>query len=87
MKRLILFTFLVSLGFGAYAQLKIGVNAGFLNYFGGEITILGIPIEIDDIQFFPVAAAGRFTLFKFLTIGADLGFGIALINDIEGSIY
>jgi hypothetical protein len=66
---------------------KVGATAGFINYFGKEADILGQTVKFDNTQFIPVGAAVRFTIFKFLTFGPDLGYGIGLDNEIDGGFY
>ncbi|WP_193711168.1 hypothetical protein [Salegentibacter sp. BLCTC] len=66
----------------AFAEL--GLNAGFRNYFGEEISD---GIEIDDTQFLPLAAAARLKLFGILSGGADIGYAIGISDFVDGGFY
>jgi len=66
------------------ALLKFGATAGFINYFGDSTDSGG---EIDDIQFIPLAIAGRITVLSTLLFGADIGYGIQLGGEDDGGVY
>jgi len=66
---------------------NLGAAAGFINYFGDEVDVLGTTVEYDNAQFIPVAAAARFTLFSLLTFGPDIGYGIGLNEGMDGGFY
>ncbi|QBA63659.1 outer membrane beta-barrel protein [Muriicola soli] len=64
-----------------------GAAVGFSNAFGKEIeTGLG-SIEIDDIQFLPVAAAGRVHLTEDFSAGVDLGYAVGINDGNDGGFY
>ena len=69
------------------ALLKLGATAGFINYFGDDTEVLGQTYEFDDVQFVPVALAGRVTLISTFLAGADVGYGIALTDGVDGGFY
>ncbi len=69
------------------AFLEFGATAGFLNYFGKEVDIVGQSTDIDNAQFIPLAGAARFTLFGFLRFGPDVGYAIALSDTYDGGFY
>jgi hypothetical protein len=68
-------------------QFDAGVAAGFSNAFGKEIdTPLG-SFEVDDVQFLPIAAAGRVHLSEEITAGADLGYALGINDGNDGGFY
>lgn len=88
-------------GFGASADLAFiwgvsdnfgaGLVTGFSHYFGktydfdfGEGTV-----EYDgpDYSFIPVAGTARFSLSENFTLGADLGYAIAVSDGADGGFY
>jgi len=67
--------------------LEIGATAGFRNYFGDEVDILGTTVEFDDAQFLPIAAAGRIKVLDFLSAGADVGYALGISDGLDGGLY
>ncbi|MDX1334062.1 MAG: hypothetical protein R3252_13615 [Robiginitalea sp.] len=64
-----------------------GVATGFTNAFGKTEEILGIDVEFDDVQFLPLAAAGRYHITDQFRLGADLGYAIGLNDGNDGGFY
>lgn len=65
-----------------------GVAAGFTNAFGKDIdTGLGGSVKVDDVQFLPLAAAGRFEASDKVRLGADLGYAIGISDGNDGGFY
>ncbi len=60
-----------------------GVATGYSHSFGDEIN----GFEIDDVQFIPVAASGRFEVAPSFTLGADLGYAIGINDGNDGGFY
>ena len=69
------------------APVEFGLNAGFRNFFGDEINVLGQTVSIDDAQFLPVAAAARLKLFGILSGGADIGYALGVSDGLDGGFY
>lgn len=65
--------------------LKFGATSGIINYFGDD-DIVGLG-SIEDVQFIPIAAAGRVTLLSTLTAGVDVGYGIGINIEDGGGPY
>lgn len=64
-----------------------GAAVGFSNAFGKEIdTGLG-SFQIDDIQFLPIAAAGRVHLTEDFSAGVDLGYALGINDGNDGGFY
>ncbi|MEZ2414634.1 outer membrane beta-barrel protein [Muriicola sp. E247] len=64
-----------------------GAAVGFSNAFGKEIdTGLG-SIQIEDIQFLPVAVAGRAHLTEDFSAGVDLGYAVGINDGNDGGFY
>ena len=64
-----------------------GVATGFTNAFGKTEEILGIDVEFDDVQFLPLAAAGRYHITDQFRLGADLGYAIGISDGNDGGFY
>lgn len=64
-----------------------GVATGYSHSFGDEITIAGVTVELDDVQFIPVAASGRFEVAPSFTLGADVGYAIGINDGNDGGFY
>ena len=64
-----------------------GVATGYSNSFGDEITIAGVTVELDNVQFIPVAASGRFEVAPNFTLGADVGYAIGINDGNDGGFY
>ena len=69
------------------AMFNIGATVGFRNFFGKEEEFAGITYEVDDLQFLPLAAAGRFTILSTLYAGADVGYALGLTDGLDGGFY
>ncbi len=64
-------------------QFDAGVAGGLTNAFGKTVS----GFEIDDVQFLPLAAAGRFHATDQFTLGADLGYAIGINDGNDGGFY
>ena len=64
-----------------------GVAAGFSNAFGKEIDFGLGSVEIEDIQFLPIAAAGRVHLSEDFSAGVDLGYALGINDGNDGGFY
>ena len=87
------FTSLV-LGVDAYyyftdidAPIEFGLNAGFRNFFGDEIEVLGQNVDFEDAQFLPIAAAARLKIFGTLSGGLDAGYALGISDGLDGGFY
>jgi hypothetical protein len=69
------------------AFIEIGATAGFRNFFGDDIEILGQTVEVDDGQFLPLAVAGRVKLFGLLSGGLDIGYALGINDGNDGGFY
>lgn len=66
---------------------NLGATAGFRNFFGDELDILGTTVELDDAQFVPVGGAVRVKLFGMVEGGIDAGYAIALTDGLDGALW
>lgn len=64
-----------------------GVATGFTNAFGKTIEGDGFEIEVDNVQFLPIAASGRFSASEEFKIGADLGYAVGINDGNDGGFY
>ena len=63
----------------------VGFASGFTNGFTDDISILAT-IKADDIQYLPIAVAGRLKSDKF-SIGGDIGYAIGINDGNDGGFY
>lgn len=68
-------------------SLDVGVATGFTNAFGKSEEFEGIEFEFEDVQFLPLAAAGRYHVTDKFRAGADLGYAIGLNDGNDGGFY
>ncbi|MCK8479906.1 hypothetical protein [Psychroserpens algicola] len=65
-----------------------GPVTGYGHAFGDEIDLGGFgTIEVDDFQYIPIGATGRYSVSDDFTIGADLGYALGLGDGSEGGFY
>ncbi len=69
---------------------EAGVASGYNHSFGDETSFsfgdATITADVDDFQYIPLAAAGRFNASEEFQVGADLGYAIA-VGDGDGGFY
>jgi hypothetical protein len=67
-----------------------GIASGFNQSFGDDqdFTFFGetVTLEVEDFQYIPLAAAGRFNASEDFQVGADLGYAIA-VGEGDGGFY
>lgn len=64
-----------------------GVATGFTNTFGKNYQLGPIRVEGEDIQFIPLAAAGRYHFSEQFRAGIDLGYAIGINDGNNGGFY
>ncbi|MDG4945664.1 hypothetical protein NMK71_04490 [Weeksellaceae bacterium KMM 9713] len=62
----------------------IGVATGYTNYFGKEMDIAGYKVDMDDFGVVPVAALFRYYPTQNFFVGADLGYGFLVGDNVDG---
>ena len=72
-----------NLQFGADAAytFSVGPMLGYSNFFPEESDVY------DNVQFLPIAAAGRLSLGSAFFLGADLGYGVGINDGNDGGFY
>ncbi|MGB5403553.1 MAG: hypothetical protein WBN13_06220, partial [Robiginitalea sp.] len=68
-------------------SLDVGVATGFTNAFGKTFEILGQDFDAEDVQFIPIAAAGRYHVTDKFRAGADIGYAIGINDGNDGGFY
>ena len=83
------FVIAVDLGylFDLSSNIKAGPIAGYSHSFGDDVTEGPFTVEIDDIQFIPVGAGGRFNVSDNFSLGADVGYAIGINDNNDGGFY
>ncbi|WP_182835528.1 outer membrane beta-barrel protein [Flagellimonas lutimaris] len=83
------FAIAVELGylFDVSDEFKAGPTLGYSHSFGEDIDTGFGTFEVDDIQFLPIAAAGRFSITDEFSLGADLGYAIGINDGNDGGFY
>lgn len=65
-----------------------GVATGYSHSFGDSIDVGGgLTVDIEDVQFIPVAASARFEVAPSFTLGADLGYAVGINDGNDGGFY
>ena len=72
---------------GVAESFDAGVATGFTNAFGKKIDIGEFEVTVDDVQFIPIAAAGRYHFTDKFRAGGDLGYAIGLNEGNDGGFY
>lgn len=65
---------------------SVGPMLGYSHFFGDSGNDGPIEWEVDDAQFVPIAASGRFNLLS-LALGLDLGYALGLNDGNDGGFY
>ncbi|MGC6430564.1 MAG: outer membrane beta-barrel protein [Jejuia sp.] len=68
-------------------EFDAGATIGYSHSFGDEITILGVALKTEDVQFIPIAASGRFEVAPSFTVGAYVGYALGISDDNDGGFY
>ena len=64
-----------------------GIAGGFTNAFGKSLDTGFGSVEIEDVQFLPIAASGRFLPSEEFKVGLDLGYAIGISDGNDGGLY
>ena len=68
-------------------EVQVGPKIGYSHSFGDDVdTIIGT-FEVDDIQFLPIAAHGRYNFSDTFLFGLDLGYAVGLNDGNDGGFY
>lgn len=65
---------------------SVGPMVGYSHFFGDSGEEGDVSWEVDDVQFVPIAASGRFTLLA-LALGLDLGYALGINDGNDGGFY
>lgn len=76
----------VAYRFEVVEQFRVGAVVAYSHFFGDSGEEDGTTWEVDDIQFLPLAASGRFMAESFF-IGADVGYALGINDGNEGGFY
>lgn len=67
-------------------QFELGALAAYSHFFGKTAEEGNMEWEVDDAQFLPLAASGRFKTETFFA-GADIGYALGINDGNEGGFY
>lgn len=73
--------------FETAGEFDLGVATGFTNSFGKTIGDSEFSIEIDDVQFLPLAGVARYKASEEFSIGTDLGYALGINDGNDGGFY
>ncbi len=73
--------------FETAGEFDLGVATGFTNSFGKTIGDSTFSIEIEDVQFLPLAGVARYKASEEFSIGADLGYAVGINDGNDGGFY
>jgi len=85
-------TFAIAIDLGYLFEISdavdIGATTGYSHTFGDTIDLGGFgQVEIEDIQFIPIAASGRFEVATNFTLGGDVGYALGVNDGNDGGFY
>lgn len=84
-------TFNLSIDFsyliGISDEVQIGPTIGYSHSFGDSIDTIVGSIDIDDVQFLPIAATGHYNFTDEFWFGLDLGYALGLNSGNDGGFY
>lgn len=72
--------------FGVTEVASVGPMVGYSHFFGDSGEEGGVSFEVEDAQFVPIAASGRFSLLS-LALGLDVGYALGLNDGNDGGFY
>lgn len=64
-----------------------GIATGYIHAFGENQELVGLNLKFEDIQFIPVAAAIRMYPTYQFKFGADVGYAVAVNDNMDGGFY
>ena len=73
--------------FETAGEFDLGVATGFTNSFGKTIGDSTFSIEVDDVQFLPLAGVARYKASEEFSIGTDLGYALGINDGNDGGFY
>ncbi|MBT8315171.1 MAG: outer membrane beta-barrel protein [Maribacter sp.] len=73
--------------FETAGEFDLGVAAGFTNAFGKTIGDGNFSVEVDDVQFLPLAGVARFSASEEISVGVDLGYAVGISDGNDGGFY
>ena len=76
-------TFAIAVDLGYLFEISDDIDAGgtigYSHSFGDTVDVSGFgSFDVEDVQFIPIAASGRFSISEQFILGADLGYAIEL---------
>lgn len=84
-------TFAIAVDLGYLFEISdavaIGATTGYSHSFGDTIDFGFGQVEIEDIQFIPIAASGRFKVASNFTLGGDVGYALGVNDGNDGGFY
>jgi len=73
--------------FETAGEFDLGVATGFTNAFGKTIGDGAFSVEIEDVQFLPLAGVARYNASEEMSIGVDLGYALGISDGNDGGFY
>lgn len=73
--------------FETAGEFDLGVATGFTNAFGKTIGDGTFSVEVDDVQFLPLAGVARFSASEEVSVGVDLGYAVGISDGNDGGFY
>ncbi|MCW5520762.1 outer membrane beta-barrel protein [Aureitalea sp. L0-47] len=88
-------TFAIAVDLGYLFEISenfdVGVTTGYSHSFGDTFTEtfgpLTVEVDVEDVQFIPIAASGRFEVAPSFTLGADVGYALGVNDGNDGGFY
>lgn len=84
-------TFAIAVDLGYLFEISdsfdVGATAGYSHSFGDSIDTPFGSVDIEDVQFIPIAASARFEVAPSFTLGGDVGYAIGIDDGNDGGFY
>jgi len=84
-------TFGIAIDLGYLFELSdtvdVGATAGYSHSFGDSVDFGFGTVDIEDVQFIPIAASGRFEVAPSFTLGGDVGYALGVNDGNDGGFY
>ena len=69
-------------------KVDVGATTGYSHSFGDTVDLPFIgQIDIEDVQFIPIAASGRFEVATNFSLGGDVGYALGVNDGNDGGFY
>ena len=84
-------TFAIAVDLGYLFEINdtvdLGGTTGYSHSFGDTVDFGFGTFDVEDVQFIPIAASGRFEVASSVILGADVGYALGVNDGNDGGFY